>query len=180
MVGQPGGQRRLAALATGRPHPALGPYGSGDFTTTVAQHMKWVARSGAGVVVTSWWGRGSHEDRLARGILDAAQQEGVKVAWHLSPTRAARPRPPSPTSGTSTAPTALIRPSTARPPTATGGGDGLPRPHRVLGGPLPRADGALTPSGRVAGGGAPGRRSPAIRLPGGTRTLPRVSRSSSG
>jgi type 1 glutamine amidotransferase len=66
-------------------HPALGPYDSGDFDGTVAQHMKWVARSGAGVVATSWWGRGSYEDRLARGILDAAQKEGVKVAWHLEP-----------------------------------------------------------------------------------------------
>ncbi|MGY1577477.1 ThuA domain-containing protein [Streptomyces sp. MN13] len=66
-------------------HPTLGPYDSGDFTGVVAQHMKWVARSGAGVIVTSWWGRGGYEDRLARGILDAAQREGVKVAWHLEP-----------------------------------------------------------------------------------------------
>ncbi|HZF91596.1 ThuA domain-containing protein [Streptomyces sp.] len=58
-------------------YPALSPCDSGDFTGAVAQHMKWAARSGAGVVVTSWWGRGSYEDRLARGILDAAQKEGV-------------------------------------------------------------------------------------------------------
>ncbi|MEU3979287.1 ThuA domain-containing protein [Streptomyces sp. NPDC026672] len=66
-------------------YPALGPYDSGDFATTVAQHMKWIARSGAGVLVYSWWGRGGYEDGLARGVLDAAAKEGIKVAWHLEP-----------------------------------------------------------------------------------------------
>ncbi|MFE9607225.1 ThuA domain-containing protein [Streptomyces sp. NPDC006012] len=66
-------------------YPALGAYDSGDLAGAVAQHMKWVARSGAGVLVYSWWGRGSYEDGLARGVLDAAQKEGVKVAWHLEP-----------------------------------------------------------------------------------------------
>ncbi|MEV6173863.1 ThuA domain-containing protein [Streptomyces sp. NPDC051954] len=66
-------------------YPALGPYDSGDFAGAVAQHMKWVAQSGAGVIVYSWWGQGSYEDRLVRGVLDAAQKEGVKVAWHLEP-----------------------------------------------------------------------------------------------
>ncbi|MFE6487237.1 ThuA domain-containing protein [Streptomyces sp. NPDC057757] len=66
-------------------YPALGPYDSADYAGAVAQHMKWVARSGAGVIVYSWWGRGGYEDGLARGVLDAAQKEGVKVAWHLEP-----------------------------------------------------------------------------------------------
>ncbi|MGW6737157.1 ThuA domain-containing protein [Streptomyces sp. NPDC055013] len=66
-------------------YPALGPYDSGDFDGAVDQHMKWVARSGAAVIVHSWWGRGSYEDRLARGVLDAAQEQGIQVAWHLEP-----------------------------------------------------------------------------------------------
>ncbi|MFI6297181.1 ThuA domain-containing protein [Nonomuraea sp. NPDC050790] len=66
-------------------YPALGPYDSGDFTGAVAQHMKWIKQSGAGVVVTSWWGRGSYEDGLSRGVMDAAAKEGLKVAWHLEP-----------------------------------------------------------------------------------------------
>ncbi|WP_394814166.1 ThuA domain-containing protein [Streptomyces dubilierae] len=66
-------------------YPALGPYDSGDFDGAVAQHMEWVARSGAGVIVYSWWGRGSYEDRLARGVLDAARKQGIEVAWHLEP-----------------------------------------------------------------------------------------------
>lgn len=66
-------------------YPALGPYDSGDFDGAVDQHMKWVARSGAGVIVYSWWGRDGYEDRLARGVLDAAQEQGIQVAWHLEP-----------------------------------------------------------------------------------------------
>ncbi|MFB7495158.1 ThuA domain-containing protein [Streptomyces sp. NPDC056161] len=66
-------------------YPSLGAYDSGDFAGAVAQHMKWVRQSGAGVLVYSWWGQGSYEDKLARGVLDAAQKEGIKVAWHLEP-----------------------------------------------------------------------------------------------
>lgn len=66
-------------------YPALGPYDSGDMQGAVAQHMKEVKQSGAGVIVYSWWGRGGYEDQLARGVLDAAAKEGIKVAWHLEP-----------------------------------------------------------------------------------------------
>ncbi|MEU6126186.1 ThuA domain-containing protein [Streptomyces sp. NPDC047123] len=66
-------------------YPALGPYDSGDMAGAVAQHMKWVKRSGAGVIVYSWWGRGGYEDKLAEGVLDAAAKEGIEVAWHLEP-----------------------------------------------------------------------------------------------
>ncbi|MGW3622041.1 ThuA domain-containing protein [Streptomyces sp. NPDC000880] len=66
-------------------YPALGPYDSGDVAGAVDQHMKWVAQSGAGVIVYSWWGRGGYEDTLARRVMDAAQRQGVKVAWHIEP-----------------------------------------------------------------------------------------------
>ncbi|MGW1542226.1 ThuA domain-containing protein [Streptomyces sp. NPDC002309] len=66
-------------------YPALGPYDSGDYEGAVARHMEWVARSGAGVIVYSWWGRDSYEDRLVRGVLDAAHEQGIEVAWHLEP-----------------------------------------------------------------------------------------------
>src|SRR5256714_12315468 len=65
--------------------PVLGPYDSGDFAGAVARHMAWIAQSGAGVIVYSWWGQGSYEDGLAMGVLNAAQQQGIKVAWHLEP-----------------------------------------------------------------------------------------------
>jgi hypothetical protein len=66
-------------------YPTLGPYDSGDFAGAVAQHMAWVRQSGAGVIVYSWWGQGSYEDNLVTGVLNAAQQQGIKVAWHLEP-----------------------------------------------------------------------------------------------
>ncbi|GAA2808738.1 glycoside hydrolase family 99 protein [Crossiella cryophila] len=66
-------------------YPALGAYDSGDFTGTVESHMAWIRGSGAGVLVYSWWGRESYEDRLAEGVLAAAARNGLKVAWHLEP-----------------------------------------------------------------------------------------------
>ncbi|WP_153454261.1 ThuA domain-containing protein [Streptomyces smaragdinus] len=66
-------------------YPSLGAYDSGDYQGAVARHMEWVRRSGAGVIVYSWWGRGGYEDSLVRGVLDAAARQGVKVAWHLEP-----------------------------------------------------------------------------------------------
>ncbi|MBB5081774.1 galactose-binding domain-containing protein [Nonomuraea endophytica] len=66
-------------------YPKLGAYDSGDFAGTVAQHMTWLRQAGTGVLVYSWWGRGGYEDTLARGVMDAAAQQGIKVAWHLEP-----------------------------------------------------------------------------------------------
>lgn len=66
-------------------YPKAGAYDSGDFAGVVDQHMRWTARSGAGVLVYSWWGQGSYEDGLAQGVLDAAARHGIKIAWHLEP-----------------------------------------------------------------------------------------------
>lgn len=66
-------------------YPTLGAYDSGDFAGAVAQHMAWVRQSGAGTIVVSWWGQNSYEDQLVPGILNAAQAQGIKVAWHLEP-----------------------------------------------------------------------------------------------
>ncbi|MDG4821740.1 ThuA domain-containing protein [Asanoa sp. WMMD1127] len=66
-------------------YPTLGAYDSGDISGAVNQHMQWVRRSGAGVIVYSWWGQGSYEDTLVTRVMDAAAAAGVKVAWHLEP-----------------------------------------------------------------------------------------------
>jgi glycosyl hydrolase family 99 len=66
-------------------YPTLGAYDSGDIAGAVTQHMEWVVRSGAGVIVYSWWGQGSYEDKLAPRVLEAAAASGVRVAWHLEP-----------------------------------------------------------------------------------------------
>lgn len=66
-------------------YPTLGAYDSADEVGAVDQHMAWVNQSGAGVIVTSWWGQGSYEDNLVPVLLRAAAKHGVKVAWHLEP-----------------------------------------------------------------------------------------------
>ncbi|MBP2323481.1 hypothetical protein JOF56_003866 [Kibdelosporangium banguiense] len=65
-------------------YPVLGAYDSAD-TTMIDQHMRWVQRSGAGTIVTSWWGQGSYEDNAVPALLAAAARHGIKVAWHLEP-----------------------------------------------------------------------------------------------
>lgn len=66
-------------------YPALDAYDSGDFAGAVNQHMAWIAQAGVGVIVYSWWGQNSYEDSRAMGVLNAANQYGIKVAWHLEP-----------------------------------------------------------------------------------------------
>src|SRR2546430_284977 len=41
-------------------YPALGAYSSKD-AATVKQHMKWLKDAKIGIIITSWWGKGSHE-----------------------------------------------------------------------------------------------------------------------
>ncbi len=66
-------------------YPTLGAYDSGDVAGAVNQHMAWVRRSGAGVLVYSWWGQGSYEDNLVTAVMNAANAQGIKVAWHIEP-----------------------------------------------------------------------------------------------
>ncbi|MBV1851603.1 glycoside hydrolase family 99 protein [Catellatospora tritici] len=65
-------------------YPVLGAYDSGA-VAAVDQHMAWIAQAGVGVIVYSWWGQGSYEDGLVPMVLDAANRQGIKVAWHLEP-----------------------------------------------------------------------------------------------
>jgi hypothetical protein len=66
-------------------YPSRGAYDSGDFNGVVAQHMAWIAQAGVGVIVYSWWGQGSYEDARVMGTLNAANAQGIKVAWHMEP-----------------------------------------------------------------------------------------------
>ena len=81
---QQGGHTPPASLGADL-YPKLGPYDSGDISGAVDQHMEWVNRSGAGVIVYSWWGQGSYEDGLAGDVMDAAARHGIEVAWHIEP-----------------------------------------------------------------------------------------------
>ncbi len=65
-------------------YPALGPYSSND-PGVVAQHMAWLRQAGIGVIIVSWWGRGSPEERPVPLILETAARYGIKVAFHIEP-----------------------------------------------------------------------------------------------
>jgi glycoprotein endo-alpha-1,2-mannosidase len=64
--------------------PELSAYSSND-PTVVARHMEWLREAGIGVIITSWWGQGSREDRVVPLLLQTADQYGIKVAFHIEP-----------------------------------------------------------------------------------------------
>ena len=64
--------------------PALGAYSSND-PAVVAQHMAWLRRAGVGVIIVSWWGQGSREEKPVPLILQMAQHYGIKVTFHIEP-----------------------------------------------------------------------------------------------
>jgi len=64
--------------------PALGAYSSQD-PAVVEQHMQWLRQAGVGVIITSWWGEGSGEDRAVPLLLQTAERHGIKVAFHIEP-----------------------------------------------------------------------------------------------
>jgi len=67
-------------------YPARGPYSSADALVVGAQ-MREIAATGVGTVITSWWGRGSFEDRRLPQVIEAAHVNGLAVAAHLEPYR---------------------------------------------------------------------------------------------
>ena len=64
--------------------PALGVYSSND-PAVVAQHMAWLRQAGVGVIIVSWWGQGSREERPVPLLLQMAQRYGIKVTFHIEP-----------------------------------------------------------------------------------------------
>jgi len=65
-------------------YPILGAYSAND-RAVVAQHFAWLRQAGAGVVISSWWGRDSFDDRALPLLLDQADRYGIQVAIHLEP-----------------------------------------------------------------------------------------------
>ncbi len=76
---------RNPPLDIGSPHyPVLGAYSSVD-PNVVAQHFAWLRETGVGVIISSWWGQGTYEDKAVPTLLDAAERYGIKVAFHIEP-----------------------------------------------------------------------------------------------
>lgn len=65
-------------------YPILGPYSSYD-PLVVAQHFAWLREAGVGVVITSWWGQYTYEDKAVPILLEQAERYGIKVAFHIEP-----------------------------------------------------------------------------------------------
>jgi len=71
--------------------PVLGAYDSRD-AAVIEQHAEWIAKSGAGAINISWWGRGSFEDRAVPLIMDVMRDHDIRVTFHLEPYRTDRVR----------------------------------------------------------------------------------------
>jgi hypothetical protein len=67
--------------------PTRGAYSSDDPRVLAAQ-MREIAAAGIGVVVVSWWGRGSPEDERLPAVAAAARRRGLGVAINLEPYHA--------------------------------------------------------------------------------------------
>ena len=65
-------------------YPARGAYSNTD-PAILDAHMADMAAAGIDLVVSSWWGRGSFEDKVLPAVLRAAAARGLRVAVHLEP-----------------------------------------------------------------------------------------------
>ena len=79
-----GNNRQPPADIAANYYPQRGVYSNSDPSVNGAQ-MTEMARAGIDLAVTSWWGRGSFEDRQLPGVLRAASAAGLRVAVHLEP-----------------------------------------------------------------------------------------------
>ena len=64
--------------------PARGAYSSAD-AAVLHDQMAEIASTGAGIVVTSWWGAGSLEDERLPPVLAAARGQGLRVGVQVEP-----------------------------------------------------------------------------------------------
>ncbi len=59
-------------------YPELGPYSSND-PGVLDEHLVWIERTGADLLVVTWQGAESGDDALFGSVLEAAHQAGVAV-----------------------------------------------------------------------------------------------------
>ena len=71
-------------------YPVRGLYSSSN-AKVVSGHMREIAAAGIDVVVVSWWGFDSAEDRRLSLVASAARQQGLSVAVHIEPYRGRTP-----------------------------------------------------------------------------------------
>ena len=65
-------------------YPARGAYSSAD-PRILRKQMRDIHEAGVDEVVTSWWGRGSPEDKRLQAVMHAAKKWKLKVGVHIEP-----------------------------------------------------------------------------------------------
>jgi glycoprotein endo-alpha-1,2-mannosidase len=65
-------------------YPATNLYSANSRADT-EMNLALIKRAGVGVIVTSWWGVGSFEDKALPLLLDVAAEQSLSVAFHLEP-----------------------------------------------------------------------------------------------
>ncbi len=65
-------------------YPELGCYSSND-PELIMEHFKLMRMARIGVCVISWWGKNSYSDKSIHKYLDAAQKNGIEIAFHIEP-----------------------------------------------------------------------------------------------
>lgn len=65
-------------------YPVLGAYSSTE-PNVAAQHFAWIREAQIGVILVSWWGRESLEDKTVPLLLKVAEHYKIKVAFNIEP-----------------------------------------------------------------------------------------------
>ncbi len=65
-------------------YPARGPYSSRD-PAVLASQMQELRSARVGVIAVSWWGQGTWDDQSLDSLFAAANDAGVRIAFHLEP-----------------------------------------------------------------------------------------------
>ncbi len=65
-------------------YPEIGLYSSNSIDDS-REHMRMIRRADAGVISLSWWGKGTFTDKAARVVLQAAEEYGIQINFHIEP-----------------------------------------------------------------------------------------------
>jgi len=65
-------------------YPLLGAYSATD-PAVVARHFAWLRQAGVGLVIVSWWGQRTREERAVPVLLEMGQRYGIQIAFHVEP-----------------------------------------------------------------------------------------------
>ncbi|MFO1502146.1 MAG: hypothetical protein U1G07_27865 [Verrucomicrobiota bacterium] len=65
-------------------YPSLGCYSVND-PNVLREHMRQLRQAAVGAICVSWWGRNTFTDRALPAVFKAAEEDWVKVNFHIEP-----------------------------------------------------------------------------------------------